>query len=55
LVKIAIVHPDARHPFYRGIPGLILGIHNFHVIVLASEGEVDVWQSDELEVVSESR
>jgi hypothetical protein len=61
LVKVIIVHPNARHPLYRGSPGLVLGIQQHYnrdesaVIVLAPGGEIDVWQSDELEVVNESR
>jgi hypothetical protein len=54
LVQVVVVHPNARHSIYRGVPGLVLEMHGlqgstkFDVVVLAPEGEIDVWQSDEL-------
>ena len=57
MVKIAVVHPDARHPLYRGGIGIVMRICNVgtSILVFSSGGEIDWWEHDELEVISESR
>ena len=59
MVKIAVVHPGARHPLYRGDIGIAMRICKVpigtSILVFSSGGEIDWWEHDELEVISESR